>query len=190
MDQVRERHRFSVADYHKLGEVGVLTADDRAELLDGEIVDMSPIGSLHAGTVEMIADRLRQRSGGRVQVRVQNPVWLDPHSEPQPDISVVEPRQDYYLSAHPTPEDVLLLIEVADSSAADDRSRKLPLYARAGIREVWLIDLTGMRIEVHCDPAQGRYGTARHVLPGEMLAPVALPGISLPAADLLPVQGQ
>lgn len=151
------RHRFSVDDYERMGQAGVLGEDDRVELLEGEIVDMTPIGSRHAACVDRLTAVFSERLGGRAIVRVQNPVRLDDWSEPQPDIALLRVRDDYYAGAHPGPDDVLLLVEVADASAASDRLSKLPLFAAAGIAETWLLDLTASTVEIYRDPAAGRY---------------------------------
>ncbi|MEK0081999.1 Uma2 family endonuclease [Benzoatithermus flavus] len=189
MKAMRGTRRWTVADYHRMAEAGILDEDDRVELLDGEIFDMSPIGSVHAARVGRIADRPAQRCGDRALVRRQNPILLDDHSEPEPDIAVVLPRSDYYLLEHPKPADVLLLIEIADSSARSDRAKKLPLYAAAGIPEVWLVDLSGDRVEICRDPAEGRYATVRDLGRGTEVAPLALPDVRLEIVDLLPPPG-
>lgn len=143
------RHRLTVGDYYRMGEAGILSPDARVELIEGEIIDMAPIGSRHAGTVERIAAALRQAIGARAMVRTQQPVSLDERSEPEPDVTVVRPRDDYYTSAHPRPDDVLLIVEVAEASLAYDREIKVPLYARHGIGEAWIVDLVAGRV-VRC----------------------------------------
>lgn len=142
-------YRLSVADYHRMGEVGILGPELRTELIDGEIIEMPPIGHPHAGTVKLLANRLKESVGANAIVAVQDPVWLDDHSEPIPDIALLRPRADWYRNGHPGPHDVLLLIEVADTSLTYDREVKLPRYARAGIPEVWLVDLSGRRLSIH-----------------------------------------
>lgn len=149
--------RFSVADYHRMGEIGILGPELRTELIDGEVVEMPPIGHPHAGTVNLLADLLRDALRRAAIVAVQNPVWLNDHTEPLPDLALLRPRPDYYRNGHPTPGDVLLIIEVADSSLSYDRDVKLPRYALAGIPEVWLVDLAGRRLLRHRQPAGGTY---------------------------------
>ena len=127
-----QRHRLTVAEYHRMAETGIFSPDARVELIEGEVIDMPPIGSLHAGTVDYIANALRLAYGGQVIVRTQNPIRLSQHSEPQPDIALLRPRPDFYRNAHPTPVDVFLTIEVADTTLAYDTQIKLPLYARHG----------------------------------------------------------
>jgi Uma2 family endonuclease len=189
MKHARGRHRFTIADYYRMGEVGILGEDGRVELLEGEIYDMNPIGSVHAATLTAITNLLYARAAGLTEIRVQNPVHLDDQNAPQPDIALVRASPDHYLNAHPRPEDVLLLIEVADSSARSDRLQKLPLYAAADIREVWLVDLPRSQVEVHRDPKGGQYATVRNLLPGLEIEPQLLPGVRLAVADLLPPAG-
>ena len=152
MNDVPTRYRFTVKEYHRMGEAGILPEDTRIELIAGDIVVREPIGSYHAGTVNRLNRLWTSNLGERAVVQVQNPVELtEEDSEVQPDVTLLRPRADFYTRGHPTPADVLLLIEVADSSLARDRRVKMPLYARAGIREAWLVDLIGDRGEVHRD---------------------------------------
>ncbi|GIW50689.1 MAG: hypothetical protein KatS3mg081_0044 [Gemmatimonadales bacterium] len=149
------KRRFTVAEYHKMAEAGILGEDDRVELLEGELVAMAPIGSRHATCVRRLNYLLSRGVGERAIVDVQNPIRLSEYSEPQPDLALLKPRPDFYAAAHPGPEDVLLVVEVAETSADYDREVKIPLYARAGIPEVWLVDLAGAQIETFRQPAQG-----------------------------------
>jgi Uma2 family endonuclease len=148
--------RFSVEDYHRMGEAGILGPELRTELIDGEVVEMPPIGHPHAGTVNLLADPLKEAVGRKAIVAVQNPVWLDDYTEPLPDIALLRRRADYYRNGHPASDDVLLLIEVADTSLAYDRDVKLPRYARAEVPEAW-VDLGGRRLTIYRRPAQGAY---------------------------------
>ena len=179
------RWRFTVEEYERMGEVGIFDPADRVELLDGEIVPMSPIGPKHAGVVNRIAAHLFQRLGDRATVIVQNPLRLLPRSEPQPDLVVARFRRDFYQSAHPTAEDVLLVIEVADSSLRTDRAVKLPIYARQGIVEVWIVDLAADVVQVHTDPVDGSYREVRTVHTGEALKPRAVPDLKLAMEQIL-----
>ena len=174
-------HRLSVGDYHRMGEIGILGPELRTELVDGEIIEMPPIGHPHAGTVKMLANLLKEAVGRDAIVSVQDPVWLDDYSEPLPDIALLKPRSDYYRSSHPCPDDVLLLIEVADSSLAYDRDVKLPRYARAGVPEVWLVDLAGQRLQIHREPAENRYFA---VVEPEDLVAVTVPVIRQPPTSV------
>ena len=148
---------FTVEEYHKMAKAGILGEDDRVELLEGEIVQISPIGSRHAACVMRLTELLSQRVVGRAHVRVQNPILLGEHSEPQPDVTLLRRREDFYASSHPRPEDVLLVIEVAETSAAVEREVKAPLYARYGIPEVWVVDLAGGQVEVFRRPSPQGY---------------------------------
>ncbi len=127
------RRPFTVAEYHRMAEAGVLGEDDRVELLEGEIVQMTPIGSRHAACVARLTHLFVDRLQGRAQVNVQNPVHLSERSEPQPDLALLRPRPDFYARAHPGPADVLLLVEVAETSSDVDWTVKIPLYAGAGV---------------------------------------------------------
>ncbi len=165
-------HRLSVADYHRMGETGILGPELRTELIDGEIIEMPPIGHPHAGTVKLLANLLKETVGSAAVLAVQDPVWLNDHSEPLPDIALLRPRSDYYRRGHPGPDDVLLLIEVADSSLRYDREVKIPRYARAGIPEVWLVDLGGSALSIYRKPGASGYA---QVSKAADLAAVPLP---------------
>ncbi len=140
------KHSFTVNEYHKMAHAGILTEDERIELIKGEIIDMTPIGSRHAACVDLLDSRFTQKEKGEAIVRVQNPIQVESDSEPQPDITLLTFRSDFYSFAHPTQKDVLLLIEVSEYSEEFDRDVKIPLYANAGIQEVWLIDLIKEKI--------------------------------------------
>jgi len=177
------RRRFTVDEYERMGEVGILDPDERVELLDGEIVAMSPIGPRHANVVDAVAEEFILRLDRRATVRVQNPVRLLPRSEPQPDIVVARRRS--YRDSHPTAADILLVVEVADSSLHTDRAIKIPIYARQGVVEVWIADLAAEAVHVYADPADGRYGTVRTAVRGEVLTPVAVPDLELAVDAIL-----
>jgi len=170
------RRRFTVDEYHKMVDCGILHEDDRVELIEGEIVQMSPIGSRHAAQVRRLNRVLGRLVADRAIVAVQDPVALSPDSEPEPDVTLLAPRPDFYRARHPGPEDVLLLIEVSDSSADHDREIKLPLYARAGIREVWIVDLAAPdAVDVHQVPSATGFTRALRHARGETLAIPGLP---------------
>ena len=179
------RHRFTVEDYHRMGEAGILSADHRVELIDGEIVVMTPIGSPHAGEVNRLNRLFVVRLGDRAVVTVQNPVVFPPDSEPQPDLAILRPRPDFYGRLHPRPEDVLLIIEVGDTSLGYDRTVKAPLYARAGIPELWIIDLEGECVEVYRQPAAGAYQQVQRFPRGQSVAPQAFPDLRLAVDGIL-----
>ena len=166
---------FTVEDYHRLAEVGVLGEDDRVELLDGQIVEMTPIGPEHAGCVDALTRLLSRLVGDAGVVRVQNPLVLGSRWEPQPDLALLRPRADGYRAAHPGPGDVLLVIEVADTSLESDRDVKLPLYAAAGIPEAWLVDLEHDVIEVQREPGPEGYREVRALRRGDTVAALLVP---------------
>lgn len=151
------KHRITVEAYHRMGEAGVLAADARTELIDGEIIDMAPIGSRHASVVNRLASVLFRAVGDRAIVQVQGPVRLGDLSEPEPDLALLKPRADYYRDALPGSADVLLIIEVADTTQRLDRRVKVPLYARHGVSEVWVIDLENSLVHFHRRPIEGSY---------------------------------
>jgi Uma2 family endonuclease len=135
------RRTFTVEDYHRMAQAGILTEDDRVELLEGEIVEMTPIGPRHAACVNRLSQLFSDRLQGRALVSVQNPIHLSELSEPQPDLALLRPRPDFYAEAHPRPSDSLVVLEIAETSAEVDREKKVPLYGQAGISETWLVDL-------------------------------------------------
>ena len=161
------RHRFTVAEYERMGKVGIFSEDERVELVCGEIIQMSPIGERHAACVDALAEALRDRLGRSVIIRVQSPVRLDEHSQPQPDITLLKRRDDFYRHSHPSPEDILLVIEVSDKTLKYDQKIKVPLYARVGIPETWLVNLPEERIKAYAEPAEGAYQTISSYARGE-----------------------
>jgi Uma2 family endonuclease len=180
-----QRWTFTVDDYHRLAEVGILTEDDRVELIDGEIIRMSPIGSRHVGCVNRLNAILSQRAGGLAIVSVQNPIHIDEYTEPEPDIALLRHRSDFYSKSLAMPEDVFLIIEVADTSLEYDRTVKLATHARAGIPEVWIADLAGEGLEVCSEPVNGVYQRIRRARRGQELAPEKLPGVIVRVDELL-----
>lgn len=173
------KRKFTVDQYHRMAETGIFASSDRLELIQGEIIEMSPIGSRHAAWVRRLTQLFSETLGQRVSVSVQNPISLgDNLSEPQPDITLLAPRRDFYLTAHPQPQDILLLIEVADTSADYDREVKIPLYAAAGIAEVWLLDIGAEIWEVYRQPTAAGYQEMQQLPPGASIAPLSFPEIS------------
>ncbi len=173
------RRRFTVAEYYAMADAGILSENDRVELLDGDLIEMPPIGNWHGASVKLVNNTILPSLQGRAIIAVQDPVRLDEHSEPQPDIMLLHWRDDFYRNGHPTPGDVLLLIEVADSSVEFDRTVKLAAYARAGIAELWIVARAEHRIEAYTEPAGNEYATVRYFGPGETVAPQAFPDITL-----------
>jgi Uma2 family endonuclease len=185
------RRRFTVDEYYRMAAAGILKPEERVELIDGDIIEMSPIGSPHAAAVKRATHLFYRTIGDRAVVSVQDPVRLHSRSEPEPDLALLRPRADFYAEAHPTPKDVLLVVEVADTSEAYDRRVKFPRYAQAGIPEAWLLILSGsldsraVALEVHREPSPQGYGRVQRFGRGECLAPVAFPDVVLAVTDLL-----
>jgi Uma2 family endonuclease len=177
------RRRFTVDEYHRMAEAGILHEDDRIELIEGELSEMTPIGARHANSVRNFNRLLSRQASGEFLVDVQSPVRLDERNEPQPDLAVIRARD--YRRSLPTPEDVLLVVEVSDTTLAYDREVKLPLYARAGIPEVWVVDLTGETVERHTEPSGDGYRRTERARRGEEIRSASLPGLSLRADDVL-----
>src|SRR5437867_9880478 len=175
---------FTVEMYHKLGELGVFSEDDRVELLDGQIVEMSPIGRAHAACVTRLNHLLSRRSSADIAVSVQNPIALAQRWEPQPDIVVVRRPGGFAGAWHPTPQDVLLVIEVADTSLERDRDVKIPRYAAAGIPEAWLVDLAGDAISVCRGPGPDGYTEIVTVTRAETLRPLLLPEVAVAVDEI------
>lgn len=168
-----------------MAQAGVLGEDDRVELIEGEIVEMTPISSRHAACVDRLNRLFTRCLGEAAIVRVQSPVRLSELSESQPDLALLRPKPDFYAAAHPEPGDVLLVIEVAESSPEYEQEIKIPLYGRAGILEAWLVDLRGERIEVHRKPSRRGYTEIREARRGQRIALAAFPDRELAVADLL-----
>lgn len=179
-------HRFTVADYHRMAEAGVFRHDQRVELLNGEIRDMLPPGPGHSGGTNRLAHLFAHKDKGRFLVWNQSPLSLNEDSEPQPDVMLVKPQADFYSKEHPTPADVFLVIEVADSSLSYDRNEKLPAYGRAGIPEFWIVNVPKKCVEVYREPHFTGYAKTAIVKHGGTVAPEAFPDIALAVADLLP----
>lgn len=179
------RRAFTVEDYHRMSEAGILSKDDRVELLEGEIVELSPIGSRHQACVNRLTTFLVQFAAQKYVVSVQGPVRLDENSEPQPDLALLKSKPDFYEDAHPSPDDILILVEVSETSAAYDREVKLPLYAGHGIRETWIVDLESRTIQVNSEPTADGYGRATTVRNGSLVRSIVLPELSVKAQDVL-----
>jgi len=168
-----------------MAETGVLRPDARVELLNGEIIDMSPIGPFHGGLVNRLIRIYGKLSNGRWQASAQNPLRLDDHSEPEPDFMLLKPSPDDYTSRHPQPDEVFLLVEVADASLDYDREEKLPAYGHAGVCEVWIVNLRDQSLEVYREPHFTGYGGKTIVRAGDTVAPLAFPDAAVDVAELL-----
>ncbi len=179
------RRPFTVEEYHRMLDAGILREDDRVELLEGEIVERAPIGSRHAACVDRLNFLFTRALGPSAIVRVQNPIRLGERSEPQPDVALLHARSDFYAEGHPGPRDILLLVEIAETTAEVDRQIKIPLYARAGIPEVWLVDLAGECVEVYRTPGSQGYQQLQRVRRGQRLPSQAIPDLELAVDDIL-----
>lgn len=168
-----------------MGEAGIFGEGDRVELIEGEIIEMSPIGSPHASRVKRLNRLLVQRLSARAIVQVQDPLVLSPLSEPEPDLAVLKPRADFYAARHPEPADVLLVVEVADTSRGFDRTIKASLYARAGIRELWIVDVIDEIVEVYRRPLRGAYREIKQFHRGQRLTIAAFPRTAVRVVDIL-----
>ncbi|MBI2760970.1 MAG: Uma2 family endonuclease [Chloroflexi bacterium] len=184
-DVVVTRRRFTVDEYDRMAAAGILHEDDRVELIDGDILQMCAIGSRHAGCVDFLSGWFNQQLAGKVIIRIQNPVRLSTFGEPEPDVMLLRPRADYYRRAHPTAADLLLVIEVADTSLEIDRRIKLPLYAAAGVPEVWIVDLIHDRVEVYCEPRESGYVRHDTHERAAAVSPSAFPDLTLGCAEIL-----
>lgn len=182
--EIYRSHRYTVGDYYRMAEAGILNENARVELIEGEVIDMPPIRCLHSGLVNRISHRLGRAVGDSAIVAVQNPIRLNDLSEPQPNIALLRPRPDFYTGAHPGPGDVLLIVEVADSTLKYDRDIKTPLYARHGIPEVWLVDVAGRELVVYRLPETGGYAWIQRPEGREPLALAAMPDIRVDVAGL------
>ncbi len=183
--QAPTRRRFDVDAYYRMAEAGVLGDPRRVELIDGEIIDMAAIGSPHAAVTNKLA-RLFTRAlrDDAALVNVQSPVRLDVYNEPEPDIVLLRSRDDLYRASHPNAADILLLVEVSETSLTYDRGVKPALYARFGLPEVWIVDLLGGAVEVYREPKDGAYGSRERLTNGS-LAPALIPGVTIDVAALL-----
>jgi Uma2 family endonuclease len=178
--------RWITADeYERMGEAGIFGDDARLELLEGEIYEMSPIGSPHAACVKYLSAFPNRLFNGKLIISTQDPIRLDDFSEPQPGIALLRWRDDFYRHAHPTHADVLLVIEVADSTVESDCSYKMPLYAKAGIEEAWLVNLPEERIELYAEPADGVYQTTNNFARGEEVQSHGLADLRVNVANVL-----
>jgi Uma2 family endonuclease len=180
-----ERYRFTVDQYHQMAEAGIFHPECRVELIDGEIFEMSPIDPWHSGVVNRLNHRFVTGLGDRAVVHVQNPVGLDARSEPQPDLMLLRPRPDFYGTGHPGPEHAFLLVEVANTSLRHDRGRKLPLYARTGVPEVWIVNRQADAVEIFREPSGRGYRVQDIRRRGQQLAPAAFPDLRLTVDDVL-----
>jgi Uma2 family endonuclease len=181
------KRRFTADDYQRMGQVGILLPEDHVELIDGEVVTMSPIGPRHCAAVDRATRAFVIGAGEAAIVRIQGSVRLDFYTEPEPDVVLLRPRADFYATAHPGAPDILLIVEVAESSIDYDREVKASVYARAGVHEYWIADLNENWVRCYSEPADGLYRTVRTLSRAESLAPLLLPACTVSSNDLLAV---
>ena len=187
MEAALSQRRFTVEEFHRMGEAGILHEDDRIELLDGQIIEMAPIGSRHAGCVNRLNRLFTDRLGAAVVVAVQNPLPVSRYTELVPDLMLLRPRDDFYAEAHPGPEDILLVVEVADTTLDYDRRMKIPLYGEAGIQETWLVSLPDRWVEVFRNPSgETGYRESFSVPEGQAVESAGIPGLAVKVDELLP----
>ena len=181
------RHRLTADDFEQMCSAGILTADDRVELIDGELIEMPPMGPAHTGIVNRLAEILFLRLGDAAKLRVQSSVRLSNHPQPEPDLAVAKPDSRHYLLRHPRPADILLAIEVADSSLCYDREQKVPRYAAAGVAEVWLVDVGEKQVTIYTAPSSSGYRHSRTVAWAEEIVSTAVEGLRLTFEEFLPL---
>jgi Uma2 family endonuclease len=180
------RKLFNVHEYHQMGEAGILSARDRVELINGEILIKPMMGPPHCASVDRVSLAMHRESDNHYIVRTQGAVRLDQWSEPEPDVVLLRPKDDFYASKHPVPSDILLIVKVADSSLRFDAGPKARLYAKTGIPEYWIVDIPNDCLRVYSDVLHGAYHTVRQFRRGDMISPMLLPDCSLVIDTLLP----
>ena len=179
------RRLFTVEEYHRMGDAGILTVNEHLELIEGEILKKVPITSRHAASVRRSSQKFTNVVHGRAIVSVQNPVALNDVSEPEPDLAILKRRDDFYARSHPRPPDILLVIEIAETSVAYEREAKLPVYAGSGVQEVWLADIPAETVTAHTEPANGMYRTVRTYRHGDSMTPLHFPDLSIEVVSIL-----
>ena len=175
---------ITVEQYEQMVQAGVFPEDDRIELIEGQMINMSPIGASHSGQVKGLNRLLAKYVTEAALISIQDPIRL-PQSEPQADLALLKPKDDFYAGGHPAASDVLLVVEVSDTTADYDLNVKIPLYGRSGIAEAWLIDLASRSIEVYRGPSRAGFREKQTYAPGDELAPLALPDVRLGVAEIL-----
>ena len=180
-----KRYRFTRADYHRMAQTGILRPNVRVELIDGEIIEMNPIGRPHKASVNRLNRIFSRGLGDDVIVQIQSSIVLGDYGEPEPDLTLLRYRDDFYAESDEVPADILLVVEVADSSETYDRRVKAPLYARFEISELWIVDVNREWITVYTDPTADGYGTTQVFRRGESLSPRAFPRLTIAVDDVL-----
>lgn len=186
MASVYERHRITLDEYHRMVAAAVFEPDSRVELINGELIEMPPIDPPHAYTVDQLIALFITRLAGRARIRCQNPASLPPDSEPQPDLVVARHVQAEYRDRHPSPDEILLAIEVSRTTLRLDRKIKIPMFARSGIPEVWLLNLIDEEITVYREPIGAWYGSVGNYRGEDTISPLAFPDVAFTVSELLP----
>lgn len=186
IDLLTNTRLFSVEEYHKMIETGIINEDDRVELLDGRIIEMSPKSAAHAAVNEDVADIFKNRLKKKAVVRSQNPIILDDRSEPEPDIVIATPPKHKYYSQHPTPSDILLVMEISDATLSRDRQTKGAAYAECGIIQYLLLNLKKREIEDYREPSKDGYRSKQTYTAKQSFSLVAFPNVLIKVRDLLP----
>lgn len=177
--------QFTIDDLDHMIATGILTEDERIELIEGQLIKMSPPGILHSACVDRLNKVLSRQIADNITVSVQNPIVTHTHTQPEPDVFLLAPRADYYTQGRPTPTDVLLLIEVADSSLDYDQGTKLPLYAEAGIREVWIVNLPEQSVDCYSSPSPQGYRLCERFFPGDTIHPNSMAEVTIDVQFIL-----
>jgi len=185
MNLAPKKHRISVSEWHKMGTINIFPPDARLELIEGEIIDMAPIGPSHAACVRHFIELFSIQKGKTALLDVQNPIMLGDASEPEPDLTLLHPAAHFYREIHPTAEDIFLLIEVSDTTIQHDREKKIPIYAKNGILECWLVDLNEFQVEVYLNPTTDGYLNQQIFGLEQTLIPSQLPHIKIPVSEIL-----
>ncbi|MDB9508344.1 Uma2 family endonuclease [Microcystis aeruginosa CS-338/01] len=177
--------KFTVEEYEKMANEGIIKPDEKVELIRGEIIKMSPMGTHHAASIYRLTQLFYRKFGDLILLGVQNPIRLNNNSQPEPDLSLLIPRSDFYVAAYPCPQDIYLIIEVSDSTLDYDRYTKIPLYAEANIKEVWIVNLKEECLEVYRYPLQGSYQDMQKYYRGESIFIESFPEIELTFTEIL-----
>ena len=179
-----EHKLFTRQDYHRMAEAGVFADDDKVELLNGNIITMSPIGSKHLATVNRFVRIFQKSLSDDYILSIQNPVGINDISEPEPDVAILNYKKDFYENGKPTPKDVPLIIEVSDTTLEKDLNIKLPLCSKVGIHESWIVDLNSFRISVFTEPSANGYLSTRHCYEGDKINVSSVPDLTIPVSDV------
>jgi Uma2 family endonuclease len=184
MNVAIQKHRVTVSEWHKMGKYNIFPPNARMELIEGEIIDMAPIGPSHASCVRNLIELLSIQKGKAALLDVQNPILLSNSSEPEPDLTLLRPMAHIYRQRHPIPEEIFLLIEISESTIHYDRDQKIPLYAKEGIVECWLVDLNEFQVEVYQNPTANGYTSQQIFESGQVLIPKQLSHIKIPITEI------